>query len=1383
MASVPRSYRLRIRDASTVAHPDGTTDDLVITSIPGGTNPYIAGPPTGDGQELDPLSGQVRTGAYTIQVIDAITSGTTRVVTSKLFDSSGRQQMLSRRAYFEMSVDGGATWPTVLIAGYVAQYRLTDAITYEFQIADSRRVEEARVVFTGLDTKPDGTPSTNFLQRGCLIGGPILSSTAGRAFWGPVPDRGGWTFKVVGTSAIAGSADHFVQLAFVSGFRGIGDPITRKLNSAIGAATGGILGQDVVNKAASPFYAASVTPYGLAGFPGLVAFIPTLAGAANAGRFTPAAMHFAIGSAGPLLVSAGSTVNMELFWPSSVSLPSAGDLLQLYVFSASASDASPVYVTEHPVDLITKLWDDAGVPYDSATATTVRNLLGPDLRVSMRIAAPQRLLDFIEANLFAVFGISARTNASGARELFTMRVKNTADPVTTIDTVALRSASDVIFNVEELTVVSTVSLKVTWYYPYTPSIGIGDVNNPPVDSVVAVDYSTSIDNGDVSAFGSKTVALAIAGMIHDVNGFSPSQSLGVLPSPLLAGIAEEIFDRYGHGAPTGEMRCLPDQPLWGDVNGDGFVDALDAQEIIRYTLSLPVTNLALLLARGDVNNDGVINVLDAAAIATYAANGTVVGRTGQPIAGFSPLRIGDEVYLQPAHLPVNNKRFGDDNTVGPRIVQIVRRTEEPEGPYFKYIDAGSDQQPASPAATISIAANAANGRSIAEFTITNAAAINATGVLGVAVQFAIGASSPTTDGMLFTRYRAGLVPTTAQQLSIVKPGLTVWVRARTEQSGRRPSAWTAWVSVTLSSMTAPTGLSFTNLRRNAVQFNWTNTNALDFVDVFVFEGGSAPADWTPYFVASVQPGSTSLVVRGLKGPSVTYVGAVMHRDPATGERSVAATGTFTTNNTLDTAPDMDGILALPTINDASLPIGIPLGLYPADQNFDIEIERAPDVSGSPGTFAQIAVVSGTTQVFIDSLPSDGVTRWYRARSSLSGYTPSAYTASVSAIPGGISEELQKGIAPDVPLCLAIVPSIRPDGSGIVSVQCNDKTLSFKIAISGSGYVSDATLRAVTPTAGAHADTTFNSLAFPIGLYISVFPYAGAAGAGTEGPRHNLLYLTAPASVPQGTVLVDASGNWEASINVPLSVSQPSSCRYAWSTSGFPTHTDVITSGTNATPSADGVLSLSGTGLTLGQKVYISVICYAGTDLAVELPIIHVLGSYQSFGANKTFTWTPGQFNYIGDYGVSIGGAATLPAPRLSAVPAGDAALFLNLTPTPANHQYSVSFIINTLLPANGAILTELLAQLYLNSGVDTVAAEIVRGDPATGLTNLASVTASNTGTLASYTASLSETINENRGYAIVASYVIDFTGGGDLTKQAVGVVALTFTMPTPKAAL
>jgi hypothetical protein len=78
--------------------------------------------------------------------------------------------------------------------------------------------------------------------------------------------------------------------------------------------------------------------------------------------------------------------------------------------------------------------------------------------------------------------------------------------------------------------------------------------------------------------------------------------------------------------------------------------------------------------------------------------------------------------------------------------------------------------------------------------------------------------------------------------------------------------------------------------------------------------------------------------------------------------------------------------------------GVVLGLYPGDSLYDYELQRAPDVSGSPGAWATIAAeIPGNSEIYIDRLPKTGLPFWYRVRHTGFGDTPSPWSDVIAAI--------------------------------------------------------------------------------------------------------------------------------------------------------------------------------------------------------------------------------------------------------------------------------------------------------------------------------------------------------------------------------------------------
>ncbi|MCW5591064.1 MAG: hypothetical protein KIS74_03095 [Burkholderiales bacterium] len=953
-----RAYRLRVRNASTEAHPNGTEDALIVTSLQrdpaavfvvagvayvlsggvpvvvgtsGELNSYIAEPPDGDGQEIDLLTGGVRTGAYSVRVVDAVESvgsdGVVRYVTSRLEDAGFRQQLLSRRAYIEVSENDGATWEPIH-AGYVTRIELASAISFVFSIGDTRRVETQRRAFTWSPQKgPTGVSERDvFPSRGCLLGGPITGG------FGPVLDTGGDEFRIPESPELDPlSGRWLVPLTVIAAYL---PPDFRRVRAQQSPGQGG---GNFSPSSISAWYNKVLQPYQRS-FTGVLGISGTVLNnilSFSQGSYPDLSVVLTDGTTtwrGTLRAAAllqGYTALCAELDADTPSPPTASSSITYRgrVFKTEVGPDCPIYADKHPVDLVTDLFDTIGMLWDAASAAAVKDALGADLRYAIRITAPvENLLEFLTKSVFGPFGFSIRNGDDGEQEFYPTRLLNAAAPVITISTDSLTDADAPIFTLDESQIVS--GFKVSYKEFAKSTLGPNASPPPPPDGIVESKTDVIIQNGDLSVFSTREVQYEFAGFVHLAGGWASAMG------SIIGAITTLGLDRYGRGAPSMEVSVLATDEAYG-------------------------------------------------------------------------AKLGDEVYLNVAHYPNRNYRIGE-STVGARIAQVVRRTLRPYGADLKLVDSGLALQPVTPPAAITIDDSAAAPRTIAEFTLTNAVTINATGVLFVAVEWAIAASEPTGNGSVFARYTPGNVPSGAVPLPPVAPGSRVWVRARTEQSGRRPSAWSAWTDTTLAAFNPPSGVAISAITAESFRVAWTPADASYWTEVFIAPGSLAPSDWRPFRVARFAPGSNQATLRGLL-PSTQYIVGVAHVDPGTGEYTTFGTDTDTTTTNSGTAPTPIAITVIQTEQDAGQPVGIGLAIYPFDESYDLEIQRAPDASGVPGAFVTIAEVGGTTQVYRDLLPSDGLVRWYRARHTLPGFTPSPWTGAQAGVPASCPEDLSRPV--------------------------------------------------------------------------------------------------------------------------------------------------------------------------------------------------------------------------------------------------------------------------------------------------------------------------------------------------------------------------------------
>lgn len=1095
-------YRLRIRNASTVANPDGTADVVSVSSAPGAAAPYIASEPSGDGQEVDPLTGAVRIGSYTVEIVDANTgtdaTGTIRYLTALLEDAGARQQLLSRRAYVEIQTNGGG-WST-LIAGYVGSIRLVSPMRYAIQIGDTRRVDQTQTIFQGASLGA-------YTTRGTITGGPVTSN------WGPVVARGGWRYRV--TNAGGGN----VFLEFVDGYAAsvnspvimdwrklarpeIGDFIEARRQVNPYAIAGGT--SSFVTAYTSTQYDFTAGTWVVSG--GMTAWIGTTA--TNAAPVQAVVCNY---SQTPYGQSLGVS-HVYLYWPTCPY--STGQIVYCSLSTFEVTEQTPLYIDAHPVDLTTAIWSNARINYDVAGAwiATIRGLIGDSVRLACRLTEAPIIASFFEAAIFGPFGVSARTTSAGQQELFPTRIRTSSLPSITLGTNDLRSGEDVVFDLDERTAVSAITLSQQWlnaalWVEGAAATANGSTQsngtNTPLDGVIVSELKQTAQYLDpnLTVFTGRSIEYEVPGMIHTATSWQPSTG------DQLDAIAVPAFDRYGRGAAAADVQVL-------------------------------------------------------AGSSAAAA------------------QIGDEIYFEAAHFPNKGYRIGE-SSVGARIMQVIRRTESPSGPVLRLLDSGLAAQPAT-LPTITIAKATGAPTTTAQYTLTNAATLNAGGVISVRVQWAAGATSPTGAGADHAVYAPGQIPTTAQQLpgqSVA--GQTIWVRARSEQSSRRPSAWTAWTSAALDALPSVSGLAASNIRQTAATIAWTNTSTAYPLIVYAYQGASAPADWSAYQIATLPAGSTSTTVRSLTGPTIAWRLGVAYDGP--GAVGPVVSVAVTTNSTTDASTRPAGLAVIPGVDDVTLEQGVALAMWASDQTLDLVIERST-TSGSG--FAQIARVAGSTPTYADALPRDGVTYYYRIAHALGGFALSTYSQEVSAIARGVPRDM---VRPDAVTPVIQVTTAEAAGTATVTLAITDPQgrvaeVRFRER-TGGGAWSAWTVDTTVPYAYSATipATGFVDIQYEVNGYNSAGEYGLLAG-GTESFDQNT-----------SSDMVSVVGTFSSAGAFTLAISADSdtqSIRYATSTAGQPT----LATTQAATPQNARNFTTTLTGpFTSGTIVYVSVLGYTAVS--------------------------------------------------------------------------------------------------------------------------------------------------------------------------------------------
>lgn len=544
MAVVLRFYRLRIRTA------DDSADELVLSSAPSDTNPYIQGPPTGQGASVDLITGKATAGSYQIAVVDPLLGDGSRPVTAKLVDASEEQQLLSRKAFIERS-DNGSTWDVLIIAGYVNRLAMTSAASWQFTIGDTLRIESSLTLFARAQEPFDAVS--------CIMGGPV------RGGFGPQPDYGPWRMKV--TDVVAGA---YVEMSFVEGYL----PVSLDNWNARSATPGytyshNLAGSDYEQELgviARKFFVSTPTLNAhqiMGSFPDLEYRIQALDGT-FVGTFQPLSAILPSGFFDTIVNPwklLGVLGKFNIAWSGTggqPAQPTVGALFGLYGYPIVVNDDNPVHIQGHPVDVITDLWDAAGVAWDAGLASTAKAALGIELQVALRITQQQTLQSLLET-LCGIFGLGITPTPTAARGLVLLHNATDTAPTDGITIDDLFDQGPEPFAVDEQTIVNKLVLNAQHFAAFEPP---HDGSHPtrPLDGVVATPVQTTVESDDMMRVGEHAAQFDLPGAIYQTFFLGPitepGTTLEISGASYGVALARQLFARRQHGSLESQLSVL-----------------------------------------------------------------------------------------------------------------------------------------------------------------------------------------------------------------------------------------------------------------------------------------------------------------------------------------------------------------------------------------------------------------------------------------------------------------------------------------------------------------------------------------------------------------------------------------------------------------------------------------------------------------------------------------------------------------------------------------------------------------------------------------------------------------------------------------------------------
>jgi hypothetical protein len=444
-------------------------------------------------------------------------------------------------------------------------------------------------------------------------------------------------------------------------------------------------------------------------------------------------------------------------------------------------------------------------------------------------------------------------------------------------------------------------------------------------------------------------------------------------------------------------------------------------------------------------------------------------------------RVGDFVLVNCDHIPSTDTTQSPTGVRGGTVVaQVLRRTRVAGGADLHLEYRGTATQTGL-TPTFTVTKNTNDPRHTATFTLTNGPALAAAGAV-VRVQMATGTSTPTAGAPL--RVIDPSV-TTSFDLPGQDAGTKVWASARAEVGVEAPGAYTAFAGVQLDSLTAPSSLS-ASASSNVVAMSWT-VGDVDVPEEIIFKL-SGEADYRAPIPVAAGTDHYTLI---LPTAGTWTVGVRGRESPPYNGVSSAATASVTTSTASALTAPVNPAVFSDGAGTWSLAADVPFA------NAQMEVYVAVETAVGSGTFGSYAsagtpvaaVLNGRT-VFSAFAPNDGKLRSVEARTIQDGATASAFTTPLS-----INPWTQTAAPPEMPVLTGTL-----DSAGHIAVTWTNGShaLSIRLAAATGSAPSDGTVTAATAVNGQTgsftATVTANTQAF-----VKAIAYSGSGGTGTASP--------------------------------------------------------------------------------------------------------------------------------------------------------------------------------------------------------------------------------------------------------------------------------------------